>query len=156
MSTISEERYVAASPDEVYAVVSDPAAMATLSPECYRVRWLDGAARSTVGASFRGYNRNGPFRWWTTATVTEAEPGRRFAYTVSVLGVPVSEWAYDLEEVGEGTLVRESTTDRRSRALVLTSPVTTGVRDREARNRRGMRTTLERLAALAGTRTEAP
>lgn len=153
MTTISEERYVDATPTEVYAVVADPVAMATLSPECYRVRWLDDADRGGVGSRFRGYNRNGPFRWWTTATVTAAEPGRRFAFTVSVLGVAVADWAYELEPQGEGTVVRESTTDRRHRMLVVTSPVATGVRDRETRNRAGMRTTLERLAALAGTRT---
>ncbi|WP_052666883.1 SRPBCC family protein [Nitriliruptor alkaliphilus] len=151
MATISEERYVSASPDEVYAVVADPALMATLSPECYRVQWLDDATGPQVGARFRGFNRNGVFRWWTTATVTTADPGRRFAYRVSVLGAAVSEWSYDLEPQGEGTLVRESTTDQRSPLFATTSVLGTGVRDREARNRAGMRTTLERLAALAGT-----
>jgi uncharacterized protein YndB with AHSA1/START domain len=155
VGTISEERYVDAPTDEVYAVVADPVAMASLSPECHRVEWLDGAEGATPGARFRGHNRNGAFRWWTTSTVTAADPGRRFAFTVTLLGVPVAEWAYDLEPQGGGTLVRESTTDRRSRFLVVTSPLATGVRDREARNRAGMRTTLERLAALAGGRAEA-
>lgn len=151
MGTISEEQHVSASPDEVYAVVADPGVMATLSPECYRVQWLDDASGPQVGARFRGFNRNGIFRWWTTSTVTAAEPGRRFAYRVSILGVLVAEWSYDLEPEGEGTRVRESTTDHRSPLLATTSVLGTGVRDREAHNREGMRTTLERLASLAGT-----
>jgi uncharacterized protein YndB with AHSA1/START domain len=153
VATISEERVVAAPPADVYAVVADPVLVATLSPECHRVRWLDGATEAAVGARFRGYNRHGPFRWWTTATITAAEPERRFAYTVAVLGVPAAEWAYDLEPRGAGTLVRESTTDLRGRFLALTAPLTTGVRDREAHNRAGMRTTLDRLATFVATRS---
>jgi uncharacterized protein YndB with AHSA1/START domain len=153
VGTISEQRHVPASPDEVYAVVADPAVMATLSPECYRVRWLGDATVPRVGARFRGFNRNGAFRWWTTATVTAADPERRFAYRVSMLGIAVADWSYDLQPAGDGTLVRESTTDHRSPLLAATSVLGTGVRDRETRNREGMRTTLERLAALVGTRT---
>jgi uncharacterized protein YndB with AHSA1/START domain len=155
VGTISEERHVAAPPAEVYAVVSNPAEVATLSPECQRVRWLDDPSGSPVGARFRGYNRHGAFRWWTTATVTAAQPDRRFAYRVAVAGVPVAEWAYELEPSGEGTLVRESTTDLRGRLLALTGPLTTGVRDREEHNRRGMRETLERLAERLSTRSGA-
>lgn len=155
MTTTSEERHVAAAPEEVYAVVGDPVRMAALSPECYRVRWLDDPTDTSVGARFRGYNQHGPFRWWTTANVTADEPGRRFAYTVSILGVPVADWAYELEPDGDGTLVRESTTDRRGRLLTVTAPLTTGVRDREEHNRRGMRATLQRLDEHLATRSGA-
>lgn len=156
MATISEERQVSAAPSAVYALVSDPVEMAAFSPECERVRWLEEPSGDLVGARFRGYNRHGPFRWWTTSTVTAAEPDRRFAYTVAILGVPVAEWAYELEPAAEGTLVRESTTDRRSRFLAVTSPLTTGVRDRTEHNRRGMRETLERLAERLAGSADAP
>lgn len=156
MGTISEERQIAATPGEVYAVVSDPVEMAAFSPECQRVRWLEEPSADLVGARFRGYNRHGPFRWWTTATVTAAEPERRFAYTVAILGVPVADWTYELEPTADGTLVRESTTDRRSRVLAATSPLTTGVRDRTEHNRRGMRSTLERLAGRLATSDGTP
>ncbi len=149
MGSISEERRIDASPEDVYAVVSDPIATAALSPECYRVRWLDDPGADPVGRRFRGFNRHGIFRWATTATVTRAEPGRCFAYDVTFVGVPVSSWSYELEPAeGGGTLVRESTTDRRPRWIAVTAPVTTGVRDRADHNRRGMRATLAGLADL--------
>jgi uncharacterized protein YndB with AHSA1/START domain len=153
VGTISEERHLAAAPDEVYAVVADPVAMATLSPECQRVVWVDEVDGPTPGARFRGYNRHGAFRWRTTATVTDARPGERFAYDVSVLGVPVASWAYDLEPVDGGTLVRESTTDRRGPLLTWTGPLTTGVRDRADHNRQGIRETLAGLAELVEQRS---
>jgi hypothetical protein len=155
VTTISEQRRVPAPPSAVYAVVSDPVRTAALSPECYRVRWLDDPRGDPVGARFRGYNRHGPFRWWTTANVVAAEPDRRFAYTVSILGIPVADWSYELEPDGDGTLVRESTTDRRGRLLTVTAPLTTGVRDREEHNRRGMRATLERLEEHLASRSGA-
>jgi uncharacterized protein YndB with AHSA1/START domain len=144
--TTTVERRIDAPVDAVYAVVADPVAVAALSPECYRVRWLDDPARGPVGCRFRGYNRNGPFRWSTTATVTDADPGRRFAYDVAVLGRRTASWAFDLEPDGTGTVVRQSTTDHRGRLIALSAPLTTGVRDRADHNRRGMETTLDRLA----------
>jgi uncharacterized protein YndB with AHSA1/START domain len=150
-ATTTEERHLRASPAEVYAVVSDPVAVASLSPECYRAAWVGGGGPEP-GARFRGYNRHGLFRWRTTATVTDARPGERFAYDVAVLGVPVSSWAYDLEATDGGTLVRESTTDRRGPLLTWSGPLTTGVRDRAEHNRRGMRETLDGLARLVEQR----
>jgi uncharacterized protein YndB with AHSA1/START domain len=148
VATTSEERHLRATPAEVYEVVSDPATMATLSPECQRVAWVGDVAAARPGARFRGYNRHGVFRWRTTAEVTDARPEERFAYDVSVLGIPVSSWAYDLEAVEGGTRVRESTTDRRGPLLTWSGPLTTGVRDRTEHNRRGMRETLDGLARL--------
>jgi hypothetical protein len=150
--TTSEERHLRATPAEVYEVVSDPVTMATLSPECERVSWVGGATAAVPGARFRGYNRHGVFRWRTTAEVTDARLGERFAYDVTVLGVPVSSWAYELEAIEGGTLVRESTTDRRGHLLTWTGPLTTGVRDRTEHNRRGMRETLSGLARLVEQR----
>lgn len=153
MSTVSEQRVVRASPDDVYAVVSDPVAMAGYSPECHRVRWVDPPGRDPVGARFRGSNRLGLARWSTTATVTDATPGRRFAYDVAFLGLPVSSWSYELEATEDGTLVRESSTDRRSRWLAVATGLATGVRDRGTHNREGMRRTLDALATALEART---
>jgi hypothetical protein len=40
--------------------------------ECDHNAWLGADTAPRVGARFRGRNRKGLFRWWTTATVTES------------------------------------------------------------------------------------
>jgi uncharacterized protein YndB with AHSA1/START domain len=154
VTTACASRSIDAPPEDVYAVVSDPMTMARLSPELRRVRWLDGVDEPTRGARFRGWNRNGPFVWATTATVTDAQPGRRFAYDVTCLGFPVASWSYELTPEGPGTRVTESTNDRRAAWFAAVSVVGTGVRDRAGRNAASMRTTLEGLAGLLAVRRQ--
>jgi hypothetical protein len=43
----------------------------------------------------KGHNRNGIYRWSTTCTVTDAQPGRVFAFDVRYLGLP-SCWRCDI------------------------------------------------------------
>ena len=74
--------------------------------------WRKGDA-VRPGAVFKGHNRNGVFRWSTTCTVTDAEPGRLFAFDVRYFGVPVASWRYDIADRGGGCRVTEGTWDRR-------------------------------------------
>ena len=147
---VSEQ--VAATPDDVYAMVSDVTRMGSWSPETTSCRWLDGATGPTVGARFRGTNKRGPLLWQTTCTVTAAEPGERFAFDVKFGPAPISSWAYDLEPARDGTTrVTESWSDRRSSALKVTSVPVMGIRDRAAHNRRSMQATLAALKVAAET-----
>lgn len=141
---------VAASPEAVYALVSDLPGMAALAPELSAGTWLDGAREAGVGARFRGQNKQGRRSWSTTVTVTDADPGRRFAFEVtSVAGIRVSRWQYDIEPTGTGCRVSEHTWDRRPAWFrPLANPVT-GVRDRSDANRRNMADTLRQLKAAA-------
>src|ERR671938_268524 len=86
---------VDASPDAVYSLITDLASLAELAEETAAMRWTKGT-RAAPGAVFRGTNRNGIRRWTTTCTVTEAEPGRRFAFDVRHTVVPISRWEYDI------------------------------------------------------------
>jgi hypothetical protein len=139
---------VNAAPDVVYALVSDPPRMSELSEELERVSWLGGAGEAVVGARFRGHNRRAWRRWSTTATVTEAEPGQRFAFEVSsVAGIPVSRWQYDIEATGDGCVVAEHTWDRRPAWFRPLANLITGVRDRAEHNQRNMAHTLSRVKA---------
>jgi uncharacterized protein YndB with AHSA1/START domain len=99
---------IEAPPDRVYALVSDVTRMGEWSPECRRCEWLDSADGPAVGASFRGHNRTGPYKWSTTATVTAATPGRAFAFTVTAGGRETTRWRYDFAPNGSGTTVTES------------------------------------------------
>ena len=63
-----------ASPDAVYAVLSDLSRISELSPECYKAEWEDGATGPEVGAKFRGYNRNGAMAWDAGCVLVTANP----------------------------------------------------------------------------------
>jgi hypothetical protein len=118
-------------------------------PETASCRWVGGDRSAEVGARFRGSNRRGPLLWTTACTVTAADPGRRFAFTVTWGGVPISDWAYDLAPAAAGCTVTESWTDRRPGALRLASVPVMGITDRAGHNRRGMAATLTALARTA-------
>jgi hypothetical protein len=140
---------VDATPEETYQAVSDPLIMATLAEEVYRARWLDDTTEATTGARFRGYNRNGFRRWTTTCTVTDADPGRRFAYRVvaPLLRIPVSRWQYD---IGPGPDGHKSTVTETNHILaplwfIPFALLITGMVNRPGANRAHIATTLERL-----------
>lgn len=101
---------VDASPDEVYAVVSDVTRMGEFSPECVRCEWIDGATGPEVGARFRGYNSAGGFEWDVPCEVTRAEPGRVFEFGAGLpdLGERATIWTYTIEATDGGTRVTES------------------------------------------------
>ncbi|MBW8484642.1 SRPBCC family protein [Actinomadura parmotrematis] len=150
---VEESVPVAASPDAVYAAVADPRRMREWSPELFAV-WVRGK-RVAEGTRFVGFNRIGWRVWFTTCEVTAAVPGRAFAFRVSTFGMPVALWGYRVEGTGEGTsrlaeYWEDLRRDGRSAGLVsLLGRVGTGVpaAERAAVNRRGMRTTLERIRA---------
>jgi hypothetical protein len=137
--------HMAASPQEIWNLVSDVTRIGRYSPETFEAEWLDGASGPAVGARFRGHvrrNGRGPV-YWTTCTVLVSEPGREFAFAVGNGAKPLNTWRYRLEPAGDGTDVTES--------FQLADNV--GVRlywallgwARGNTNRNGMRTTLERI-----------
>ncbi|MFI7219872.1 SRPBCC family protein [Micromonospora maritima] len=148
--SVSVSRTVAAPPERVYALVSDITRMGEWSPETYAARWRE------PGRRFTGSNRIGPFyRWRMTATVTEAVPGRVFAFAT---GWPSSSsWRYELEPVEGGTRITESMTRAAPQmALVRAIQRLVGVSDRAAHLRAGMAATLSRLDAALGRDHDGP
>jgi uncharacterized protein YndB with AHSA1/START domain len=148
-ATVQVEEAIAASPETLYAMVSDVTSMGSWSPETTACRWIGGATGPVPGARFKGTNRNGWRRWRTTCTVVSAEPGRRFAFDVGFGPLPVARWAYDFLPDGAGCRVVETWTDRRHGWMIKVSPVAMGVSDRAGHNRESMTTTLSRLRAAA-------
>jgi hypothetical protein len=141
---------VNAPPEVVYALLCDLPGMSRVAEEFERGSWLGGAREAAVGARFRGHNTRPGRRWSTTAVVTEAEPGRRFAFEVSsVARIPVSRWEYDIQPTDGGCRVEERTWDRRPSWFRPLTNLVTGVRDRAEHNRRNMERTLLRLKAAA-------
>ena len=139
---------VRADPQAVYRLITDLATMTELAEETTRLRWTKGD-RAVAGASFKGTNRNGFRRWTTTCTVTDAEPGERFAFEVRHTVVPVSRWQYSIVPTDDGCTVTESTWDRRPGWFKGVAGLATGERDRAHANARHIEATLERLKARA-------
>ncbi|MGD9619177.1 MAG: SRPBCC family protein [Mycolicibacterium sp.] len=143
---------IATDPATVYALITDLDTMATLAEEVAEMRWHKGTA-ATAGAVFKGHNRNGPHSWTTKCTVTEADPGRTFAFDVHTAGVvPIAHWRYDIEPAEGGCMVTEATWDRRPRWIRKPAARTTGVTDRATANTEHIKLTLQRLKERAEAR----
>ncbi|MFI9331605.1 SRPBCC family protein [Kitasatospora sp. NPDC052868] len=153
--SVEESVSVKAGPAAAYRAVADVRRMGEWSPEC-RAVWARRGPLG-VGARFVGFNRRGLFFWFTTCRVTDADPGREFAFRVDTFGLPVAQWGYRFEPAeGGGTTVTEYWRDLRTgRASGLTEVLGTvfAGTNPELRvkvNRAGMRATLARIqAALA-------
>ena len=141
--------HMAASPEKVWALVSDVTKIGLYSPETFEAEWLEGATGPAVGAKFRGHvkrNGKGP-TYWTTCTVLECEPGHVFAFGVGPADKPVNVWRYQLEPQGDGTDVTESFQLAETLSLRVYWALLGWARGRT--NRNGMETTLEKMKAQA-------
>jgi hypothetical protein len=144
---------IAAPADRIWDLVADVTRIGEFSPETFEARWIDGASGPEVGARFRGHvkrNGKGPI-YWTTCTVTACEPGHEFAFGVGPAGKPLNTWSYRLESAVDGTNVTESFELTRTPALRLYWALLGWTRGRT--NISGMRTTLERIKAVAESET---
>lgn len=132
-----------ASPEEVWALVSDVTQIGRYSPETFEAEWLEGADGPAIGAKFRGHvKRNG--RWptyWTTCEVVASEPDKEFAFAVQPNAI--NTWRYVLEPKDGGTDVTESF--QLADSLPLKVYWSLAGRWRGKTNRDGMTTTLERI-----------
>jgi hypothetical protein len=145
---VSRSAYVEATPEAVYALVSDLPRMGELSDENQGGKWLGGASGPAVGARVKGHNRNGWRRWSTTVRVEAADPGRDFTFRVAFYRVPVSRWSYAFASADAGCTVTETWTDRRPWWFKGPAGVTTGVMDREAATASSIEHTLAKVKAV--------
>jgi len=157
--------FIDAPPDRVWRLISDVTRMGQWSPITYKCQWANGSSGPTKGATFKGYNKMMPFRWWTLCEVTDSEPGKVFEFRTMRVSFPLSigvgeremtRWRYTFEPEGIGTKV----TERYEAAYV--PPLLSGLESAARRlglNRTvdnrvqktidGMDATLERLKAAA-------
>ncbi|MGY1737354.1 MULTISPECIES: SRPBCC family protein [unclassified Geodermatophilus] len=102
--THSDSIVVAASPEEVYDLVSDVTRTGEWSPICAACWWDEGAT-GQVGDWFTGRNVTPERTWETRSQVVAADRGREFAWLVSGRLV---RWGYLLEPVEGGTRLTET------------------------------------------------
>ncbi len=139
---------IAAGPDVVYGLITDLPTLASLAEEAVSMEWRKGDA-VRPGAVFVGHNENGARRWTTKCTVTDAEPGRQFAFDVRHTVIPIARWQYDIVPSGDGCRVTESTWDRRPGWFRKVAGRATGVSDRAAANTEHIQLALQRLKQRA-------
>ncbi|MDQ2636895.1 MAG: SRPBCC family protein [Actinomycetota bacterium] len=137
-----------ADPAAVYALITDLPTLASLAEETQAMAWSKGESVAP-GAVFKGQNRNGAKTWTTACTVTDAQPGRTFAFDVRSLAVPVAHWRYDIVAGERGCTVTERTWDKRPGWFRKPASMATGVKDRDAANAAHIRVTLQRLKEKA-------
>lgn len=101
---------VDASPEAVFAVISDIDLPARFSSEFQGASWLDGASVPAVGARFVGRNAHAAAgEWETTCTVVEYEAPRVFAYEVGGAdGDGSATWRFTVAAEDEGTRLTQS------------------------------------------------
>lgn len=159
--TVSSSVEVAATPEHVYALVSDPTQYPRWSPEN---TGATGAGPLPVGAAFDGTNVRGRFRWVTRSVVTAAEPGAAFAFQVRWIGIGSprlraanASWSYRLEPAEGGTRVTETWTDDRpwpDPPARIFDRIATGT-SFAAFQERNLRRSLQRLRVVAEDETPA-
>jgi uncharacterized protein YndB with AHSA1/START domain len=138
---------IAASPEAVYALISDVTRMGEWSPECHTCVWKEGAP-GTPGATFKGSNKQGLMRWSTVAKVLVAEPGREFAFATRSGDRDSTVWRYRLEPSGTGTLVTESYEAVYTPKLIAIAEKYL-LRNRPEQLQQGMQATLGRIKTVA-------
>lgn len=144
---IEVSRDIAASPEAVFAAITDITRMGEWSPENHRNEWKDGATEAAVGAVWVGHNRNGDKEWTTEARITELVPNERFFFDCMARDFVFAKWGYSIAPTSEGCRVTEYTQDLRPEAVLERSAQISGVADRASHNRAGMEQTLANLAA---------
>jgi uncharacterized protein YndB with AHSA1/START domain len=147
--SVAVSRHINASPEAMWALVTDLPRMGEWSPENNGGVWLNGATTAAVGVKFKGANANGKKSWSTVATVTELAGPRAFAFTVKAAGLKIADWRYDLVAVDGGVTVTETWTDIRGWLAKKAGSIASNVTDRAAHNCDGMERTLAALAATA-------
>jgi uncharacterized protein YndB with AHSA1/START domain len=144
--TVVVSKEISASPDAVWALVSDLTRMGEWSPENQGGEWVKGATGPAVGAQFKGRNSNGKRSWSTTVKVVEFDPPRKFSFSLMVGRSAWCDWVWEVAPSGHGTLVTHSWVDRRSKFANWLGGKVSGVTDRAGHNRANMERTLEALA----------
>ena len=138
---------IAASPEKVWALVSDLKRMSEWSPQVRKQFVLSRGVK--LGTRTLNINGQGKLRWPTTAKVVAFEPNKKLAFKIVENR---SIWTYDLEPTGTGTRLTESRTTPNGTTRFSDFGVDKGLGGTEtfeASLSTGISVTLERIKAAA-------
>ncbi len=144
---VSASLEMAASPERVWAALSDPTRMPEFSPELRRAFLL---GKPGVGATIVGINRRKAVVWPTTSRIVRWEPARALAWKTRESG---ATWVYELEPVelasGPGTRVgARRVLNAYSVGSRLMTPILGGAAGHDAELAEGLASTLDRIRAV--------
>ncbi|WP_424186855.1 SRPBCC family protein [Actinokineospora sp. G85] len=101
--TVEVSERVDATPEAVWALVTDISLPLRHSAELREVEWVEGA-EVAVGNRFRGRNEDPRFgQWQTESVIVEVEPLRRWVYDVQGPDGPVATWGFEVDP-GQGAV----------------------------------------------------
>lgn len=152
LTTDTVERFIEASPEMLYDIVSDVTRTPELSPEIVKCTWVRGATGPAVGARFKAINSAGRGPDWPNwPVVLRADRGKEFTFSRTEPLGGTLEWRYQFIPEGTGTKVIESYTVTKPIARMgwFLIGTVSGLKDRAGDLRAGMSSTLNRLAAIA-------
>lgn len=115
------------------------------------MEWQDGArSPAAPGARFRGWNRYGRMKWSVACRVKTSVPDKELSFSNLVREKEMVTWTYRIEPSGEGVDLVESF---EVHWLPLSARFAEDylMLNRDRRREQAMRTTLERIKALAET-----
>lgn len=146
---VSVTRDIAASPEKVWALVTDLPRMGEWSPENQGGMWAKGATGPAVGVRFNGKNKNGKKSWSTSVEVNVYDAPKKFSFGLMALGKNWCDWIYEIEPTATGCRVTHSWDDHRASWADFLGKLVSGVSNRATHNRANMEITLDKLAAAA-------
>lgn len=145
-NTLEASIEIAATPQDVWTIVSDLARMGEWSPQCRKMR-VSGEVRE--GTKTFNINRKGLLVWPTTSKVIRFEPNKAIAFRVAENR---TIWSYTLEPTATGTRVverREAPTGTSKVSQFLVKTILGGPEAFEADLIVGMNATLARIKNAA-------
>ena len=144
--TVSVVREVAASPEKVWALVTDLSRMGEWSPENQGGEWLDGATCAAVGAKFGGNNKNGDKSWQATVSVEVCDAPKKFVFVLNYKENHLCDWVYEIEPTPNGCrLTHAWVAGTHWEQFAPFGKDISGVEDRATHNLRTMGVTLDNL-----------
>jgi len=141
-NTLEATIEIAATPQDVWTIVSDLKRMGEWSPQCRKMR-VSGEVRE--GTKTFNINRKGLLVWPTTSKVIRFEPNKAIAFRINENR---SIWSYTLEPTETGTRVverREAPTGTSQLSQFLIKTVLGGADAFETEMVAGMNATLARI-----------
>lgn len=141
--------HIAASPERVWAMVSDVRRIPDWSPQVDSTRLSAGFDSVGLGTRFTNRNSEGDLVWTTHGEVVRFEPGREIAFRIEENWVI---WSFALAPEAAGAVLtqrREAPDGISDLSLELTNGFMGGVETFTASMCAGMRLTLERIKAEA-------
>jgi hypothetical protein len=151
LTTDSVERYIEASPEALYDLISDVTRTPERTLDVVSCEWLDGATGPAVGARFKSVNRQGRGpNWSNKPVVTVADPGKEFSFTRTEPFAGTILWRHRFVAEGTGTRMYESyevVAPIRLMGWFIMGTVY-GLKDRRGDLHRSMIESMERVAQL--------